>query len=295
MSLILLLCFIFKLIFYYKRYEVRKNINDIEFRIKHFFGSKSKEERNKKQNKKQDQNNKIGFRNNKKGKNNKKNSFINNINTNKNNNSNKIKNNNRKILFGNQRDNKLRMRQNNNKNNSIIGESNNFKINVKNINKSSYRYFNNNRRDKKKKEKTISKRNINNQNTVNEEQKRNEKAKKIMEYIDEEKNKLPYNLALQYDKRTFCQYYISLLRTKHILFFSFCGVKDYNSKIIKMDIFFVGFTVNYTVNALFFNDDTMHKIYENKGKFNLEYEITKIVYSTMISSFKYNFEILSFI
>ena len=112
----------------------------------------------------------------------------------------------------------------------------------------------------------------------------NEKAKKIMEYIDEEKNKLQYNLALQYDNRTYLQYYISLLRTKHSIFFSFCGVKDYNSKIIKMDIFFVGFTVNYTVNALFFNDNTMHKIYENKGKFNLEYEITKIAYSTLISS-----------
>ena len=71
---------------------------------------------------------------------------------------------------------------------------------------------------------------------VNIEQKKNEKTKKIMECTDEEKNKLPYKLALQYDKRTFCQYYISLLRTKHSFFFSFCGAKDYNSKIIKIDI-----------------------------------------------------------
>ena len=105
-----------------------------------------------------------------------------------------------------------------------------------------------------------------------------------MEYIDEEKNRLPYNLALQYDKRTYCEYYIFLLRTKHSFFFSFCGVKDYNSKIIKIDIFFVGFAVYYTVNALFFDDDTMHKIYKANGKFKLEYELPKIVYSTLIST-----------
>ena len=39
----------------------------------------------------------------------------------------------------------------------------------------------------------------------------------------------------------------------------------------------------YTVNALFFDDDTMHKIYETEGSFNLEYELPKIVYSSLIS------------
>ena len=47
MSLILLLCFILKLIFYNKRYTIKNNINDIEFALNHFFGSKSKEKRNK--------------------------------------------------------------------------------------------------------------------------------------------------------------------------------------------------------------------------------------------------------
>ena len=37
-----------------------------------------------------------------------------------------------------------------------------------------------------------------------------------------------------------------------------------------------------TANALFFNDSTMHKIYTDQGKFNLEYQIPQIVYSTLI-------------
>ena len=51
-----------------------------------------------------------------------------------------------------------------------------------------------------------------------------------------------------------------------------------------MDLFFIGFTLFFTVNALFFDDDTMHKIYEDKGSFDLLYQLPQIVYSTLISS-----------
>ena len=40
-----------------------------------------------------------------------------------------------------------------------------------------------------------------------------------------------------------------------------------------MDLFFVGFAANYTVDALFFNDDTMHNIYVSSGIFDLEYQL----------------------
>jgi hypothetical protein len=104
-----------------------------------------------------------------------------------------------------------------------------------------------------------------------------------MEYNDDEMNTLPYELALQFDKRTYWQYYVSLLKTKHDLIFSFFYNKDYNSKIIKIDLFFIGFTINYTVNALFYNEGTMHNIYESKGSFDIEYQLPKIVYSSLIT------------
>ena len=69
-------------------------------------------------------------------------------------------------------------------------------------------------------------------------------------------------IGKKYDKRTYCEYYISLLKTKHSLFFSFCYNSDYNSRIIKIDLFFIEFTIFYTTNALFLDDNTMHKIYE---------------------------------
>ena len=51
-----------------------------------------------------------------------------------------------------------------------------------------------------------------------------------------------------------------------------------------MDLFFVGFAINYSVNAIFFDDDTMHKIYESQGSFDLEYQLPKIIYSFLIST-----------
>ena len=110
-----------------------------------------------------------------------------------------------------------------------------------------------------------------------------DKVKKVMEYTDEEMNILEYNLALQYDKRTFFQYYISLLKIKHNFIFSFINNNDYNSKIIKINLFFISFSIYYGINSLFFNDDTMHEIYESHGSFDLEYQLPQIIYSSLIS------------
>ena len=110
-----------------------------------------------------------------------------------------------------------------------------------------------------------------------------EKVKNIMKYNDDEINTLSYELAIQNDKRTFSEYYISLLKTKHNLICSFFYNNDYNSKIIKIDIFCFGFSIHYIVNALFFDDDTMHKLYLNKGSFKLETQLPIIISSSFIS------------
>ena len=108
---------------------------------------------------------------------------------------------------------------------------------------------------------------------------------KIIKKTDLELNELSYKQALKFDKRSYCEYYTSLFRTKHLLFFSFWPSFDYNSRIIKIFLFFFNFTVSFIVNALFFNDDTMHKIYEEKGSFDFIYNIPQILYSSLISAF----------
>ena len=108
--------------------------------------------------------------------------------------------------------------------------------------------------------------------------------KYILEYTDSELDSLSYKEALRKDKRTYCQYYLSLLKKKQPILFSFYPNKDYNSQIIKLFLFFFFFASDITVNALFFTDDTMHKIYVDSGKFNFMYQLPQIIYSYLISS-----------
>jgi len=127
----------------------------------------------------------------------------------------------------------------------------------------------------------------NNKNFIelnNNKDKKIEKLKKIMKYNTDELNDLSYNLALNFDKRTYCQFYIGLLKVKHNFIYSFCNYDDYNSRIIKIDLFFIGLTMDYAVNALFFNDETMHKIYVDKGLFDWETQIPIMIYSFLIST-----------
>jgi len=106
------------------------------------------------------------------------------------------------------------------------------------------------RKKKKKKKKNISiindntiginLNNLNNNNNIitdgntkketENNQKTNEikKLESLMDYTDDEINGLSYNLALQTDKRFYCQYYISLIKTKHKLLNAFFYNKDYN-------------------------------------------------------------------
>ena len=112
-----------------------------------------------------------------------------------------------------------------------------------------------------------------------------EKSLKIIQYNDKELNELSYELALKYDRRTYFLFYLSLLKTKHPFIFSFIYNRDYNAKVVKIDLFIFSFTIYYAVNALFFNDDSMHKIYENNGKYSFIYQLPQIAYSALISGF----------
>ena len=91
-------------------------------------------------------------------------------------------------------------------------------------------------------------------------------------------------MAFKFDQRDIYQYYISLLFTKLIIFQIF-NKKDYNSISLKILLFFFSFSSSYAVNALFFNDDTMHQIYEDEGDFNFIYQLPQIIYSTLLSFF----------
>ena len=126
---------------------------------------------------------------------------------------------------------------------------------------------------------------------LNKEKEKNEKIKSSLnenielnnssKFKEYELNTLLYIDALKYDKRNFLDIYISLIKKKHPLIFPF--IKDYNSLTIKIDLILLSFSFQYFFNALFFNETTIHKIYEGEGNYNLTDLIPFIIYSFIFS------------
>ena len=109
-----------------------------------------------------------------------------------------------------------------------------------------------------------------NNNLFKEKSKNNTyKANKKESTTEYENNCISYKDAQEKDKRTFCQFYISFIKQKHFLLFTFNPFNDYNPFIIKTCIFLFSIALYLFINAMFFNDDKMHEIYIEEGSFNI--------------------------
>ena len=68
---------------------------------------------------------------------------------------------------------------------------------------------------------------------------------------DNELNDLEYEQALNFDKRTYFQYYWSLLKKKQLILFAFLPVKDYNLYSLKISLFLLSFSLYFTIKDFF--------------------------------------------
>ena len=153
-------------------------------------------------------------------------------------------------------------------------------LNVNNDNKKNSSKVNNNRANNS----SLSK--------INNNVKKNLLLKGITNIIfnnfnDYEYNTFSFEEALLNDRRSCCQYYISLLRTKHPILFAFGPIKDYNNRIIKICILFLFFSFCYSVNFVFFDEKMIHKIYEENGRYDYIYYARYISISYGISHLLY--------
>ena len=104
-----------------------------------------------------------------------------------------------------------------------------------------------------------------------------------MKLNDEELNSLNYEEAIEIDKRTFFQYYISLIKKKQLFLFTFLPANDYNLITIKISLFLISFSLYFVINGFFFSDGTMHKIFLDNGSYIFIYQVPQILYSSVIS------------
>ena len=105
---------------------------------------------------------------------------------------------------------------------------------------------------------------------------------KNLNYNDYEINNMVYKDALKFDKRNYFQFYFSLLKLNHLLIFTFFSTNDYNPLILKICLFIFYFSLFFVVNALFFNNSTIHTIFIESGRFNFVYQLPQMIYSSLI-------------
>ena len=96
-------------------------------------------------------------------------------------------------------------------------------------------------------------------------------------------NNLPYEKAVELDKRKFSQIYWSRLKSKHLFIFTFISCDDHNLVYIKIARFLFLICTSMAMNVIFFFDSSMHKIYLDYGKYNFIQQIPQIIYSSIIS------------
>ena len=100
---------------------------------------------------------------------------------------------------------------------------------------------------------------------------------------DFELNELEYLEAIELDKRPFYRIYWATLKREHLILFTFFSNNDYNLVYVKIERFIFLICTDLAMNAFFFSDDSMHKVYINYGKYDFIQQIPQILYSTIIS------------
>ena len=101
------------------------------------------------------------------------------------------------------------------------------------------------------------------------------KERRYIYFCDDELNNLNYEDALSIDFRSFIQFYLSLLKQNNLFIFTFIVKNDYNIFLLKISLFFITFALFYFMNTIFFVDDSIHKIYEEQGKYNIYIKFLK--------------------
>ena len=100
---------------------------------------------------------------------------------------------------------------------------------------------------------------------------------------DGEINELDYDNSWVHDKRNFIRIYFSFIKYNLLIFFSFLLYEDFNINFAKIALF-IGYLILYlTFNTMFFNNNSIHNIYINEGKYNFGYHFLRVLGAFVLS------------
>ena len=94
---------------------------------------------------------------------------------------------------------------------------------------------------------------------------------------------LSYKYAMEIEDRNKSNCYFDLLKEKNKIISIFLNDQDYNLQSIKISTFLFDFTLSLTINALFYNDQAIYEINQQKEENSSNTQFSRIIYSAIIS------------
>ena len=117
---------------------------------------------------------------------------------------------------------------------------------------------------------------------VNEKENLNKKVIDIMKLTDDELYDLDYDGAIKKDKRTYCQYSCSLIKQNHPIVSTFFYNNDYNSKLLKINVFVLSFIICYNSCVFFYDQEKLSEIYYSNNAY--KYNAVDTIYNSIITA-----------
>ena len=107
--------------------------------------------------------------------------------------------------------------------------------------------------------------------------------KRIEFYTNEELNDLDYKYAVDIDKRTFSDLYLSFLQKQNIIIFCFSFYNnDFNLSILKLSLLVFEFLLFITITTFFFTENILNNIYDNENEFGFSFMIKPMGFTILI-------------
>ena len=100
---------------------------------------------------------------------------------------------------------------------------------------------------------------------------------------DGEINELDFDNSFAHDKRKFMRIYFSFIKYNLLIYFSFLTYEDFNTSFAKMALFTNYLILYLTFCTFFFNNNSIHNIYENEGKYKIGYHFLRVLGAFVLS------------
>ena len=113
--------------------------------------------------------------------------------------------------------------------------------------------------------------------------KENKEEKKKKNLDNYELNNLEFVEACEYDNRSFCATYWSVLMREHLALVTFFACKDYNLFYVQLEKFLILFCTDMTMNGLFFIHESMHKKYTNGEDFTFVQKLPQLLFTLIVA------------